>query len=241
MGDLGNWVSVGNSKLVYTREEIHDEICKFVTDHPGRNINQVVEHIYKPENKNMCAKQTAENRVRELIGTRLVDNQKRDGAFHSLYINDENPFNLVDKELTEIEVSIGMMSKSMEKIRQLHFHELYLGRQVYMDLRNHFEAPYRFSFNKIFLYLYDWITTRIHSDDELKILYRRILELMIRVDQQTFIKEEIKDDLSPLVHRLEELRNLSNVKAFAKTNSINTKVANNIIATINNFQKRFLD
>ena len=98
--------------MVYTKEEIYDEICKFVTSKPGRTINQVVEHIYNPKNKNMCAKQTAEDRVRELIGNRLIDNQSREGGFHSLHINDKDEFNdLVDR--------IEKMSNRIKKVTEL--------------------------------------------------------------------------------------------------------------------------
>ena len=73
-----------------------------MTAKPGRTINQVVEHIYNPKNKNMCAKQTAEDRVRELIGSRLIDNQPREGGFHSLHMNDEDEYNLLEKRISEL-------------------------------------------------------------------------------------------------------------------------------------------
>ena len=117
--------------MVYTKEEIHDEICKFVTAKPGRTINQVVEYIYNPNNKNMCAKQTAEDRVRELIGNRLIDNQSREGGFHSLHINDENEYYLLEKRISELyqmaeelDEQVKMIKKSPEylsmknKVRQ---------------------------------------------------------------------------------------------------------------------------
>ena len=86
-------------------------ICKFVTAKPGRTINQVVEHIYKPNNKNMCAKQTAEDRVRELIGNRLVDNQSREGGFHSLHINHENEYNLLEIRISHLHEMADEYSK----------------------------------------------------------------------------------------------------------------------------------
>ncbi len=61
---------------------------------PGRTINEIVIHLVKK--KKMCgAKQTAENRVRELIDKgRLFDERKgKDpNAFHRLYVNDKNSY-----------------------------------------------------------------------------------------------------------------------------------------------------
>ena len=103
--------------MVSTKEEIYDEICKFVTAKPGRTINQVVEHIYKPNNKNMCAKQTAEDRVRELIGNRLVDNQSREGGFHSLHINHENEYNLLEIRISHLHEMADELDSKIKAIK----------------------------------------------------------------------------------------------------------------------------
>lgn len=104
--------------MVYTKEDIYDEICKFVTARPGRTINQVVEHIYNPNNKNMCAKQTAEDRVRELIGNRLIDNQSREGGFHSLHINDKNEYNLLEKRISQLYQMAEELDAQVKEIKQ---------------------------------------------------------------------------------------------------------------------------
>jgi hypothetical protein len=94
-----------------------------VTAKPGRTINQVVEHIYNPNNKNMCAKQTAEDRVRELIGNRLIDNQSRERGFHSLHMNNKNEYNLLEKKVSEL----YQMAENLDaKIKEFNLSPEYL-------------------------------------------------------------------------------------------------------------------
>lgn len=108
--------------MVYKIEEIHDEICKFVAEKPGQNINQVVKHVYK--GKNMCAKQTAENRVRELIGNRLIDERRGSPkGFHSLHVNDNDKFNYLSKQVDKFYEVVnrinGLIEDSSSRLKSL--------------------------------------------------------------------------------------------------------------------------
>ena len=172
--------------MVYTKEEIHDEICKFLTEKPGRTINQVVEYIYNPNNKNMCAKQTAEDRVRELIGNRLIDNQSREGGFHSLHINDKNEYNLLEKRISEL---YQMAEKLDARIKEFNLSPEYLSmrnksRGQYskftLHVNNIIQGTQLFRYNMMAEVAND-IQEKIKSNDSREALYLqlgRVLALM---------------------------------------------------------------
>jgi hypothetical protein len=222
------------------KEKTYEEICKFVSKKPRRTINQIVTHIVHV--KKLCAKQTAQNRVGDLIGNRLVDNrQGGPKGFHSIYINDENQFIQIDKELTDIENSMIMMDQPMDKIRKLRFHEFFIGSKEFSDMRDHFEMPYRNAFNFMLLVLLVKVDEKIHSENVMKILYRKIFELMIKLHLQTFYMVNTGDVFRSLIHELERVKGSSGLEAYAKKYDINIKIGSNLITKIKNFEKRFLD
>ena len=168
-----------------TREE---KILAFVKNHPNCSKTDVTNHM----DKNGASQMTTNKILKMLIKDKKIISQrdKSNSQLHHLFINPRNTFNKVNKELSELENSIDIMSEPMYKMGIQRLHEMYLGTQTFWDLRDHFEFPYRNSFCTIFLYILNYINSKIHSDEDLQILYRRVFELMIKLHRQTFVMEK---------------------------------------------------
>jgi hypothetical protein len=134
----------------------------------------------------MCAKQTAEDRVRELIGNRLIDNQSREGGFHSLHMNDNNEYNLLEKRISEL----YQMAENLDtKIKEFNLSPEYLSmknknRGQYskftLHVSNIIQGTQLFSYNMM-ADIAKEIQEKIKSNDSREALYLqlgRVLAMM---------------------------------------------------------------
>jgi hypothetical protein len=178
---------------------------------------------------------------KDLIPEGVVIDQKAGNSFHILVLNDDNIFNDIDKEVSEIENIIDIMDEPTRKMRQLYPHEFYIASQEFRYLRVHFEFPYRYAFSIMLQVLLQRTSTMVHSENSSQILYTRIVKLMIKLSQQIFDMKDSTDILDSFMSNLEKLESSSSVGGYAKKYGINIKLRNNLRTTIENFKKRFLN
>lgn len=193
--------------MVYTKEEIYDEICKFVTAKPRRTINQVVEHIYNPNNQNMCAKQTAEDRVRELIGNRLIDNQSREGGFHSLQINDKNEFVNLGLRIDKLHsLAINLTKVVTNRVKGMAMIRTRFPKTI------GFDTDFRNLVHLAQLHLYGMISQvsrqigqKVESTSDREVLYLRLVKVLDASDKlNKVIEPEILRGIDEMLENMEK-------------------------------------
>jgi hypothetical protein len=143
------------------------------------------------------------------------------------------------------------MSQPMKKFRSLgYWREIRQvpDRYIVMDLDDHFVEPYTGSVECMLDILLVQINSKIQSQKDAWLLYSRIIELKIKLNEQNSFDSEGRDSIFNIYNALIQIDadHLSNLKeeirAYAENKigmSIN-KLTSDLILRIKNFKGRFL-
>lgn len=211
------------------------KIINYIKENPGTTENKVV--LYMDE-KSLCSRLTTLKEIDSLVSREIIEDRKEGNSFHRLHANNQNEFNRIDLEITEIETIMDEMDEPLRKLSQISMRENELADRA--NLRVNFHYPYRDSVGTILQILLLWTSTKIRSKNYSQILYTRIMKLMLKLTLQTFNLNDPTNLLDNEINSLNQLKHSKTTVAFAKKNTVNIGVASNLIKKIENFNRRFL-
>jgi hypothetical protein len=228
----------------------HTAIIDFIKKGPAQTENRIVKAM---EERKICSKMTTLKKLDQLIEMGEIKDLINEGhsGFHKFIINDNNTFNLINNELSEIEKIVDSMSQPMKKFRSLgYWREIKRvpDRYIVMDLDDHFVQPYTGSIECMLDILLVQINSKIQSEKDAWSLYSRIIELKIKLNEQNSFDGEGRDSIFISNNALiqidaDHLNDLKKeIRAYAENKigiSIN-KLASDLILRIKNFKVRFL-
>lgn len=222
------------------KDSIIKEIINYIKDNPGSTQNMVSK--YMDETRTLCSRLTTLKTINDLISKDVIEDRKEGNRFHSLYLNDRNEFNRIDREISEIDSIIKEMDKPMDRLFQISTTDL--KKDQFSDKANlhlYFHYPYRDSVSTILQLLLLWTSTKIKSRSYSQLLYASIIKLMLKLTLQTFNLRDPKALLENDITALNYLKQVKSTVAFAEKKGINIKVGDNLIAKMKFFEKQFLD
>ena len=228
------------------------DIIKYIKENPGRTINQVVKYM----NKNGSSKITTLKKINALIeGKRIRDEHDKPNGFHKLFYDDNNDFDLINKQLTEIEKIVDIMDKPLKKIQRLledqqkeilrltdekvpvEQRRKFVSKELY-SLQIDYQFTYLHMIDTMFHVLSLQIDERIHSDKDLQILYTKIIKLMRKVSRQ--FPRNAKGTLDGIINFIGEFTSKKDIRVYAQKHNININLINDVIDTVENFKNEFL-
>ena len=228
------------------------DIIKFIKEKPGSTTNQVVKYM----NKNGSSKITTLKKINHLIeGKRIRDEHDKPNGFHKLFYNDNNDFDLINKQLTKIEKIVDTMDKPLKKIQRLledqqkellrltdekvpiEQRRKFVSEELY-GLQIDYQYTYLHMIDIMFHVLSLHIDERIHSDRDLQILYTRIIKLMRKVSKQ--FPRNAKGTLDGIINFINEFTSKKDIRLYAQKHKININLINDVIDTVEDFKNEFL-
>lgn len=119
----------------------------------------------------------------------IVSKGERRGQAHKLLIEDKGDFNQISAELSEIEYIVDSMSESMKIIKSICDFDPSSVREtpdrwILRDLDNNFVEPYVLAIDEMLEILMALTSKRIQSQKDSWSIYRRIIEVMIKLNLQ---------------------------------------------------------
>ena len=242
----------------------HKAILRFIKNSSNCTENQVVKSM---EEQKVCSKMTTLRKLDELIEKQEIRDLLKQGqsGFHRFVINENNEFNRIDKILTEIETAIDTMDEPVKKIERLlakqrrtvldEWEEIrklkglerearkeQIKKLVSNDLTS-LEHHCKFNYVQIIETMLHILTVQIndniHSDNDLQILYTKLIKLIRKVSQHSPDFHTMKT-INLLEHHIKEMASNERVKVYAEENEINLKATDNLITVVKNFRKEFL-
>jgi len=240
------------TRILHEEDMREVKIIKFIKENPGSTTNQVVKYM----DKNGSSKTTTLNKINDLIeGKRIRDEHDKPNGFHKLFYDDNNDFDLINKQLTKIEKIVDTMDKPLKKIQRLledqqkellrlteekvpiEQRRKFVSEELY-SLQIDYQYTYLHIIDIMFHVLSLHIDERIHSDRDLQILYTKIIKLMRKVSKQ--FPRNAKGTLDGIINFISEFTSKKDIRLYAQKHNININLINDVIDTVENFKNEFL-
>jgi hypothetical protein len=220
-------------------EEIEKKILEFIRQNPESTVNQVADFLTL---QRILSYVPARNKVISLIEQGIIDDRKQGNSFHRLFINDKNEFNIIDKQLTEIEYvlndlrEVNSISESAETDDALTSPVIQAGFKN-LDFTN---ACGQYLLLMLRILLVE-TAHRIKSQKHSQIVYNRIVKLMINMDNQLinnprYSRRIYKFAIDRDLHLIEE-----RFRSYPKKTGIYDTPINNLRRMTENFKHNILD
>jgi hypothetical protein len=205
--------------------ERYNTILKYIRDNKKATKAETIRHMDK---EHLSSTVTTHKDIQNLIREKKVNvlKDKPNSQMHHLVINDKNEFIRIDKELSEIESIINVMSAPVQNI----FED---------DIG--FPIPYKQAVEAMLQVLLVRTNRLIHSKEDSQILYTKITELLLKLilqfwninDSKTFHPGSFKLDLNLMKKGL--------LRPKSQKSAVSAELLSNLIEKIENFEKQFLD
>lgn len=218
-----------------------DTVRNYLKKHPGTTKTKIVEYM---EEKGDSSRVTTLKIIDDLVFEEIIKvvRDRPKSRIPYLFINDKNEFNLIDKEISEIESIIDGMYEPMRRIFQYKSVQYGLKHEVDSSLGSHFEYPYREAVTMMLQLLLVRIDTKVDSKDRTYLLYARIIKLIQKLTLQFYDFNKPTDFLRSMTRDLRILRQELSSKEYdgSKKKIVDTKMMTRLISKIEHFQKTFL-
>jgi len=189
------------------------------------------------DDKGFSSTMTTHHDIGDLVSDKIFEIKKDrpNSQTHHLVINDENSFNLIENALSEIEASIDLFDqlddirKQKQKIRETpEFSQ-------FRKFRNAFAPCHHKANLTALLCLLAISNKKIHSESSYKLLVKRLIELIIRLNEQVWYWMPHDYDFE-LYSAAEYLKDFFRVERIKKSPEYTRLVENEItkIENVNN-------
>jgi|GEM_PF-1442411 len=169
------------------RESI-DLIRKYIIEQEGKATkSQVVRYMENDVPEKLRLSRDTTIRTIENMPNVIISEGKRRGQAHRLLIEDKKQFNRINKELTEIEAIINSMSVPMRTLNSLGVQDPRSNvpdRWYLQGLSDKFIGPYVDSIGYMLEVLLVQISNEINSQKDAWTLYKEIIELKLKLNEQ---------------------------------------------------------
>lgn len=167
-------------------DETREMIRKFIIDKQGKATkNDVIKHMEK-----YSSRVPTLDMIKELEDVGIIDVDKGDnrrGQAHYLRINNENEFNRINEEISEIDLVIDTMEEPMDFVIKL----MRKRPELRQDLPEDMKFAYKRSVQKMLEFLLVHTSDTISTEKSSQILYSKIIKLMQKVEHQYFYAESL--------------------------------------------------
>jgi hypothetical protein len=218
-----------------------ETVRTYVIRHPGTTKTKIADYM---EERGDSSRVTTLKIIDDLVFEEIIKvvRDRPKSRIHYLFINDQNEFNLMDREISEIETIIDGMNESMRKI--FHYKSVQYGLKHEVDpgLGSHFEYPYREAVTMMLQLLLVRIDNKVDSVERANFLYARITKLIQKLTLQFYDFNKPTDFLRSMTRDLRMLRQEVSSKQYNKSKKkiVDTKMVTRLISKIEHFQKTFL-
>jgi hypothetical protein len=214
-------------------DEIELEITKFIESNPGRTINQVAEVMSE---KGVSSRMTTLKKINDLKSQDrgIIEDRQERNSFHRLYINDQSGFKQIDRELTNIEMTILRMHDN-----QITYEEVSRTERPNKQLDNVMNFLH-VSTNLIDIFLHTLllrINNNIKFETDKETLYTKIIKLMVANDLVASYNFRAKDIL---IEDLQKKMSKETFRNYAKNIGMKLGPMENFILMADDFNKKFL-
>jgi hypothetical protein len=166
----------------------HKAILDFIKKAPSQTENRIVKSM---EEQKICSKMTTLKKLDQLLEMGEIKDLINEGpsGFHKFIINNNNTFNLINNELSELEKIVELMSEPMKRfisiggdnpddIRRVP------DRWILKELDDKFFGAYKETTREMLEILLIEISNKIQSQKDAWTLYKKIIELQIKLNKQ---------------------------------------------------------
>lgn len=219
-------------------------IIQFIQNNPGCGTNHVSKAMV---NKHISANMTTLNKIKDLIEAGILEDRRIGNGFHRLFINQENEFNRIYKQLIKIEdIITNEVKQCTIKVLNL-YHEAKevkskksdILKKHAFDIFENFMIPIGDVTNFMLHFLLFQTFEKVGSENYRRILNDKIVSLMLMTDSVT---REVKSDQMPY-SSVKEIRtflnDVSRRDEYAKYD-INVTLLKSSITMITRFVDEFL-
>jgi hypothetical protein len=199
-----------------------NKIIEYVRKYPKTTKTNVIKYM----NQEGSSIMTTHSLIADLISGKIltVQKDKPNSQIHHLIFNDESAFNRIDKELSEIKSSIDLM----DEFKRDHPY-IKENKKSYIEFYNVF-FPFYYRCNIMMLHrLLVTSNKKIHSENYFRLLNKRVVELMLRLDKLEF---EPDVDIDQALTTLKYFFNEFHIKKTPE----NTRVVDNLKTIMVNFR-----
>jgi hypothetical protein len=165
----------------------HKALLDFIKNNPRCTENQVVKAMEMKAHK-VCSKMTTLRKIDELIEKQEIKDllEKGKTGFHRFIINENNEFNKIYNDLSEIDKIIDNVDKSIESIyrthpewkkKQLNFRA---PEEIRSDFENFFFIELSIGFSKILQRI-----NAILSENDSRILYDKLINVITKMYERS--------------------------------------------------------
>jgi hypothetical protein len=218
-----------------TPEQIEVAV-EFIKKNDGTTVNKLVEYM---KDRKLCSKMTSLKIASHLERTGRIEDHKIGNGFHQLHFNERNEFNLIARELRDIEFIVNRMEVIHQRVQQnsgkIHSKLLTI-RGPFSELVFLYQESVHIMLRSLLVKTHDSVRPIKNSQT----LYTKITELLLKVTKQQF-PSHILNDANVLKNTGEGLSVLKGTwNRFHKIDSheiLDTKLLNGLIKKIDNFAK----
>jgi predicted transcriptional regulator len=222
-------------------EQTREMIRKFIIEKQGKATkNDVVKYMEKDSSRVPTL-----DMIKELEDTGIINvdkGNKRRGQAHYLVINNENEFNRINQEISEIDLIIDTMEQPMDDIIRL----IRKRPELRQDLREDIIFAYKRSIERMLEFLLVYTSDVISSEKSSQILYSKIIKSMQKLEHQYFYSESL-DSLNRNIDGIRSILSITNRVKYSRwtknktfhNRHLRTKAFNNLIEKIEKFKEQF--
>jgi predicted transcriptional regulator len=221
------------------RDKIQRLVLEYVRENQKCTKTEVINALKKPGDSSI---KTTHSVIMELIkaGTLKVLKDRPNSQTHYLIINDDDEFNKIYKELTQIENLMNTIYESMFKLLNPSIKRGQPWAVAMYESERNFAYPYRYDFNVMLDVLLDR-AMKIQPENMSNILSSKITKLMRKLFVYFY-----DDDRSALLFDgsitflNQRIQELSSGKSERFKGFLDIKTMNKMIKRISEFKKTFL-
>jgi hypothetical protein len=223
-----------------TETERRIEILEFVKDRQrsGQNTTKasVIRHL---KEKKLSSRETGLNLINDLIKEGKLNKKEINSQVHFLTINEENEFNRIFKELSEIELIILRMFDNYVIVHEKKVEEKVPRKGPFGSVNSILTVYYPMVIDTMLHILLIRIKKKIDQEIDKEILYPEIITLMDVMDRvPTSIRGlELFEEYTQY---MKKLINKNLIKDYAVDMGIKLSVVNELLSKTENFKKEFL-
>jgi hypothetical protein len=238
-----------------------DKVLEYVKKNRGCTKTKVVDYMDPTEGIKSASPQTTFKIIKGLItdGKIISDPDKSNSSIHHLYFNDRNTYNVINSELSKIQINIEQMGKQRLKIMELRLWFQGGAGDYDPDYLRRLESRYWIKFQLVAEIMLNNLLVKTGKEIQLEIdshkLYLKIVGLYRELGIQYYRKDDVskindylsslnklKEDVFPhaRLYKLYRLKDDVSSIPIPKSGVVEHEDLENFLKTIEEFRDKFL-
>jgi DNA-binding Lrp family transcriptional regulator len=210
-------------------------IRNYLLENPGTTANKVATYM---QTQKLLSRDPTLKRISNLESRGIIEDHKEGNSFHRLYVIDKTQFDLIYRELVQIEGMVDAVHSSIQSHRMAGVkivpipEEPHLGSEILMEFNTQSYVEMIYAMLRVLLL---WTHSQKMSDADKRLLYQKITQAMIRLDIQFYNLPTAKKLLALNKSRLYLRRQKLSRLTRSKQSELNIDKVDNLIKKIHAF------